>query len=173
MKQEIHITLQFDLATGKVGLNEIVYELKELRHPLMLKILEQVLMSYDDLIAERLSRTDIYPNSDRKGLGRHMRKDDPQHRYCRGRKVRKRGYRKNNRHFSTIFGKTDVPLRVVQCCNCGAYHSPLLSTLGVGRYARKETNFEHEVIEAVIDTNYRRLIDGRRSEEHTSELQSR
>jgi hypothetical protein len=28
-------------------------------------------------------------------------------------------------------------------------------------YASKETNFEHEVIEAVIDTNYRRLIDGR------------
>jgi hypothetical protein len=26
-------------------------------------------MSYDDLIAERLSRTDIYPNKDRKGLG--------------------------------------------------------------------------------------------------------
>ena len=54
-----------------------------------------------------------------------------------------------------------MPLRVVQCCNCGAYHSPLLSALGVGRYARKETNLEHEVIEAVIDTNYRRLIDGR------------
>jgi hypothetical protein len=31
----------------------------------------------------------------------------------------------------------------------------------VGRYARKESNFEHEVIEAVIDTNYRRLVDGR------------
>ena len=39
MKQEIHITLQFDLATGKAGLNEIVYKLKELRDPLMLKIL--------------------------------------------------------------------------------------------------------------------------------------
>jgi hypothetical protein len=37
----------------------------------------------------------------------------------------------------------------------------LLSALKVGRYARKEANFEHEVIEAVIDTNYRRLIDGR------------
>ncbi len=31
----------------------------------------------------------------------------------------------------------------------------------MGRYAHKESNFEHEVIEAVIDTNYRRLIDGR------------
>ena len=28
-------------------------------------------------------------------------------------------------------------------------------------YSRKESNFEHEVIEAVIDTNYRRLIEGR------------
>jgi len=33
--------------------------------------------------------------------------------------------------------------------------------LKLGRYARKEANFEHEVIEAVIDTNYRRLIEGR------------
>jgi hypothetical protein len=31
----------------------------------------------------------------------------------------------------------------------------------VGLYERKEANFEHEVIEAVIDTNYRRLIKGR------------
>jgi len=161
MEQEIHITLRFNLATGKAGLNEIVYRLKELRDPLMLEIFKHVLMSYDDLIAERLSRTDIYPSKARKGLGRHIRKDDPRHRYCRGRKVWKRGYRKNNRHFSTIFGKTDMPLRLVQCRNCSAYHSPLLSALGVGRYARKEANFEYEVIEAVIDTNYRRLIDGR------------
>ena len=38
MELEIHITLRFDLAIGKVGLNEIVYKLKELRNDLMLKI---------------------------------------------------------------------------------------------------------------------------------------
>jgi 2'-5' RNA ligase len=43
MEQEIHITLRFSLATGKAGLNEIVYKLKEVRNPLMLKILERVL----------------------------------------------------------------------------------------------------------------------------------
>jgi hypothetical protein len=161
MEQEIHITLRFNLATGKVSLNEIVYKLKELRDPLMLKILERVLMSYDDLISKRLSRTDIFPSNARKGLGRHFRKADPQERYCRGRKVVKRGYRKDLRSFSTAFGKLDFRLRMVQCCKCGAYYSPLLRALKVDRYARKETNFEHEVIEAVIDTNYRRLIDGR------------
>ena len=161
MEQEIHITLRFNLATGKVNLNEIVYELKELRDPLMLKILEQILRGYDDLISERLSQTKIYPSKARKGLGRHVRKGDPEGRFCRGRKIRKRGYRSNPRRISTVFGKLDLPLRRGECCNCGALYSPLLNALQVGRYSRKEMNFEHEVIEAVIDTNYRRLIDGR------------
>ena len=161
MEQEIHITLRFNLATGKVGLNEIVYELKELRDLLMRRILEPILMSYDDLISQRLSQTKIYPSKARKGLGRHIRKGDPEGRFCRGRKVRKRGYRKKLRKISTVFGDLNLPIRTVECCKCGAQYSPLLSALKIGRYARREMNFEHEVIESVIDTNYRRLIDGR------------
>jgi hypothetical protein len=114
MKQEITITLRFDLATGKVNLNEIVYKLKELQHALMLKILEQILKAYDDLIAERLSRTDVYPSKARKGLGQHFRKGDVQQILCRGRKIIKRGYRKKNRQISTVFGKFDFRLRVAQ-----------------------------------------------------------
>lgn len=161
MEQEIHITLRFNMAIGKVNLNEIVYRLKELQNPLMLKILDGILRGYDDLISERLSQTTIYPSKARKGLGRHIRRGDPNGRFCRGRKIRKRGYRKRPRQFSTVFGKLELPLRVVECCKCGAFYSPLLSALKVGLYERKETNFEHEVIEAVIDTNYRRLIKGR------------
>jgi hypothetical protein len=161
MEQEIHITLRFNLAIGKVNLNEIVYKLKELQNPIMLKILEQILMGYDDLILERLSRTDLYPSKARKGLGRHVKKGDAKERFCRGRKLRKRGYRSRPRQISTVFGKSNFPLRRGECCNCGALYSPLLSALQIGRYARKEMNFEHEVIESVIDTNYRRLIDGR------------
>jgi len=52
-------------------------------------------------------------------------------------------------------------IREVACCKCGARHTPILSALKIDPYARKEKNFEHEVIESVIDTNYRRLIDGR------------
>jgi len=86
MEREIHITLEYKLSTGNVNLNEIVYRLKELRDPLLIRILEQILKDYDDLIAERLSRTDIYPSKARKGLGRHIRKNDPDVRFCRGRK---------------------------------------------------------------------------------------
>jgi hypothetical protein len=161
MEQEIHITLRFNLATGKVGLNEIVYELNELRDSLMLKVLEQILMGYDDRISERLSQTKIYPSKARKGLGRHISKGDPEGRFCRGRKVRKRGYRKEPRKISTVFGDLGLRVRTVECCKCGSRHTPLLSALKIGRYARREMNFEHEVIESVIDTNYRRLIDGR------------
>lgn len=161
MEQEIHITLRFDLAIGKVNLNEIVYKLKEIQAPLMLQILERILRGYDDLTADLLSGTKGCSSKSRKGLGRHMRKGDPDGRFCRGRKVRKRGYRKNPRQFATVFGKLKLPLRVVECRQCGTVYSPLLSALEVGLYSRKEANFEHEVMEAVIDTNYRRLIDGR------------
>jgi len=47
MEQEIHIILRFNLATGKVGLNEIIYRLKELRDLFTLRIPEQILMSHD------------------------------------------------------------------------------------------------------------------------------
>jgi len=162
VEQEIHIILGFRLATGKVNLNEIVYRLKELRDPLMLRILEQVLMRYDDLISERLSHTEIYPSKARKGLGRHFRKEEGEaRRYCRGRKVKRRGYREKERKIATALGGLSLRIRTVECCTCGARYAPLLSALGVGAYARKEVNFEHEVIEAVIDTNYRRLVDGR------------
>ena len=97
MEQEIHITLRFNMAIGKVNLNEIVYRLKEIQNPLMLQILEGILRSYDDLISERLSQTKKYPSKTRKGLGRHMRRGDPDGRFCRGRKIRNRGYRKKPR----------------------------------------------------------------------------
>jgi len=35
IKQKITITLQYELATGKVNLNEIVYRLKEVRDSLI------------------------------------------------------------------------------------------------------------------------------------------
>ncbi len=106
MEQEIHITLQFHLATGKVNLNEVVYRLQQLKNPLMLQILEQILRSYDDLISERLSHHGgVFPPSKaRKGLGRHKRKGDPGNRFCHGRRIRKRGYRNHLRTFSTVFG---------------------------------------------------------------------
>jgi len=161
MKRKITITLQYDLAIGKVNLNEIVYRLKELRDHLMLRILEEILKSYDDLISERLSQTKIYPSKARKGLGRHISRGDSEGRFCRGRKIRKRGYRKEPRRISTVFGMLDLRIRVAECFKCGARYSPLLSSLQIVPHSRKEMNFEHEVIESVIDTNYRRLIDGR------------
>lgn len=124
MEREITIALRFKLAIGDVTLNEIVYRLKEIRDHLMLQILEEILKSYDDLICERLSQTKIYPSKARRGLGRHFKRGDPDARLCRGRKVRKRGYRSHFRHLSTVFGVLKLPTRVVECCKCGAFTLP-------------------------------------------------
>ena len=160
MKRKVNITLQFDLAIGDVNLNEIVYCLKEIQHPLMIKVLEGILTSYDELIVERLCDTKTYPSKARRGLGRHLKKGQDL-RFCRGRKARKRGFRTKHRKLSTVFGDICFNIRVIECAKCGSRYSPLLRALDIARYAHKEKNFEHEVIEAVIDTNYRRLIDGR------------
>ena len=151
MEQQINITLWFHLATGKVNLNEIAYRLQELKNPLMLLVLEKILRSYDDLIAERLSNHGgvIPPSKRRKGLGRHVRKTDSKNRYCHGRRIRKRGYRSHPRRFSSVFGNLDLPIRVSECCTCGARYSPLLSALKVSPYIRKEVNWEHQIIETV------------------------
>ena len=161
MEQDINITLRYDFSIGDVNLNEIIYRLNELKNDLMLRTTKKIIKDYDDLISERLSRTDIYPSKERRGLGRHIRKGDPQRRFCRGRKVRKRGYRRDLRKISTRFGDLVMAIREVECCTCGARYCLILNALKIGPYARKEMNFEREVIEAVIDTNYRRLIDGR------------
>ena len=85
MEQEIHITLRYDLAIGKVNLNEMVYQLQKLQNPLMLDILKQILCSYDDLISDRLSTVQSNPPSKaRKGLGQHIRKADPKDNMHRG-----------------------------------------------------------------------------------------
>ena len=76
MKRCVSITCDFDLAIGKVNLNEIVYRLNEIKGSLMLGILKEILAVYDDLISERLAGTKIYPSKMRKGLGQHIRNDD-------------------------------------------------------------------------------------------------
>ena len=87
MKQEINISLEFEIVIGEVNLNEITYKLREIQNPLMLKILDNVLKWYDDLIAERLSWRNGYSSKSRKGLGRHIVKGQPENQFCRGRKV--------------------------------------------------------------------------------------
>ncbi len=159
MKRYVSITCDFDLAIGKANLNEIVYRLKKHRDSLMLRMLKEILVAYDDLIMERLTQTKIYPSKMRKGPGRHVRKDDAEKRFCRGRKVYRRGYR--DRKIKTVLGVLDMRVRMAECLTCGSRYSPLLNALHVAPYCRKETNIEHEVTEAVIDTNYRRLIEGR------------
>jgi hypothetical protein len=127
----------------------------------MVAILEQILRKCDALIIERLTRTDIYSSKARKGLGRHIRKDDIVGRFCRGRKVRKMGYRKEPIKIGTVFGYATLRVREVECCKCGARYSPLLSALKIGHYDYEEMYPENGVIESVIDTSCRELIDWR------------
>jgi len=160
-EREVHIALRYSMTMGSCTLNEIVYQLKEIEDQLLLQVLGAILDDLDRAIVERLNRTDKFPSTKRKGLGRHRVKGDADGHLCRGRKAVRRGMRHHPRRIKTCFGTLVQSVHVVQCRRCGAQYSPLLNALGLDPYARRETNLEREVIEAVIDTNYRRLIDGR------------
>jgi len=53
IKRCVSITCDLNLAIGKVNLNEIVYRLKEVVDSLMLRIMKQILVSYDDSIMDQ------------------------------------------------------------------------------------------------------------------------
>ena len=156
MQHRIIVVMDYDISIGKTNLNEIVYALKGVEDQLMLNILGSILDKTDDEIASRLTNT---PEMADQELGRHYVKGH-EAQECECGRARRRGYRGNLRHIKTVFGELKQKLRMVECVKCKTRYAPLLPALKIERYGRKEVNLEQEVIEAVIDTNYRRLTDG-------------
>jgi hypothetical protein len=58
------------------------------------------------------------------------------------------------------YGTVRIRVQEVECEVCGARFSPILDALGLEPYKRSDDVLEREVIAAVMDTNYRRLIEG-------------
>lgn len=79
---------------------------------------------------------------------------------CRCRRVKLKGYRSDPRQIKTKYGTMRIPLQVVECLGCGKQFCPLLNALKIEPYQRHEDVLEKAVMDAVIDTNYRRLIEG-------------
>lgn len=154
---KIQIELECKLETGKVNLNEIVYRIDQLSEDIINQVITQVVLEYQRQVVERLAPG--HGSRERAGLGRHKAKDgggNP----CRGRKVRRRGFREKPRCIKSKYGTLRIPLQVVECLTCGKRYSPLLDALDIEPYAGHEDMVEKAVMDAVIDTNYRRLIDG-------------
>lgn len=157
MDSKIEIELGFNWKVGKVNLNEMVYRVDELVPGLVCQVLEKVIEDYQEVVVQRLSRA--HSSEARACLGRHQRKGEPG-RSCRGRRVIRQGYRRDRRGIKSKYGTVRVRLQEVECMLCGARFCPLLDALGLEPYERSDDVLEKEVISAVIDTNYRRLIEG-------------
>jgi hypothetical protein len=154
---EVKIELGFNWEVGKLNLNEIVYRVDELADELLRQVVEQVAEAYQKGVVERLQPG--HPSPERGGLGRHALKGDPG-RLCRCRRVKLKGFRSAPRCINSKFGQLRIRLQVVECLGCGKRFSPLLDALGIEPYAGHEDVLENAVVDAVIDTNYRRLVEG-------------
>jgi len=157
----MHIKIEIELGgkwnVGKMNLNELVYRVDELAPGLICQVIEKIIGRYQEVVVDRLNEPQR--PAARAGLGRHCRKGEPG-KLCHGRRVIRQGYRQHPRCVNSKYGELRIPLQEVECVLCGARFCPLLAALGLEPYERSDDVLEKEVISAVIDTNYRRLIEG-------------
>ena len=157
MEMIAQIDMNFNWKIGKINLNELAYRVDKLIPNIAVQLMEHLIHAYQEEIVSRLKPG--YRSSARAGLGRHTRKGNIKT-LCRGRTVRRRGYRWHHRGIKSKYGTLWIRLQIVECLKCGKQYSPLLEALGIEPYQRHDDVIEEAVLEAVIDTNYRRLIEG-------------
>lgn len=157
MEMIAQMDLKVKWEIGKVNINEMAYRIDKLVPQIAMQLLEHTIHAYQEEIVNRLLPG--HSSQDRAGLGRHTEKGSKDV-LCRGRTVRRRGRRWRHRRIKSKYGDVWINLRVVECLRCGKQFSPLLDALGIDPYQRHDEVIEHAVLEAVIDTNYRRLIEG-------------
>ena len=155
---KVQIDLGFKWEVGKLCLNEVVYRVDELAPQILTQVVEQLVEAYQKEVIERLKPG--HCSSERTGLGRHEVKGR-QGEMCRCRRVKLKGFRWHPRCINSKHGPIRIELQMVECLGCGKRFSPLLDALKIEPYAGHEDVLEKAVIDAVIDTNYRRLIEGR------------
>lgn len=87
----------------------------------MLRILKEILTTYDESVGERLSPQDgiMWPNKMRMALEAISAKPIPRVGFCHAHCIRKFGYRKHPRIIKTAFGKLEQPI-FAQCRTSGA-----------------------------------------------------
>lgn len=154
---KVQIALEFNWKVGKLCLNEIVYRVDELAPKILTQVVEQLSSAYQEEVVERLRPG--HSSWERAGLGRHESKSRPGT-MCRCRRVKRKGFRWHPRCINSKHGQLRIRLQIVECLGCGKQFCPLLDALKIEPYGGHEDVLEKTVIDAVIDTNYRRLIEG-------------
>jgi hypothetical protein len=154
MKAQIDLGCKWEF--GKLTFNELAYRVDELLPDIYIQVLEQLAQEYQRQLVKRLqSESD---GQDPFDIGRHEVKGKPGV-PCHCRRVKRKGFRWYGRHLKGKYGTAELRFQMVECLDCGKRFAPLLDALQIEPYVGHDDLLEKAVIEAVIDTNYRRLID--------------
>lgn len=155
MKVQIELGCKWEF--GKLNLNELAYRVDNLAPELLTKLEEQLIEEYQREVIKLLQRGN--DSQEKTEWGRHEIKGQPGV-FCSCRRVKRKGFRSRPRCIKGKYGMLRFRLQVVECLECGKQFCPLLTALQIEPYARHEDVLEKSVLDAVIDTNYRRLIEG-------------
>lgn len=95
--------------------------------------------------------------SAKKGLGDHEVKGQPG-RFCPHRSFRKAGFWTGDRHLRTSGGTIRFRPALIECGRCAKRLTPILSVLQLQRHQVSTVQYQRRVIEAVLDSSYRRAV---------------
>jgi hypothetical protein len=108
---------------------------------------------------EQVVRTLCSPSGPaaKQGLGRHTVKAEPYH-ACPYRCFRRAGFWTEDRQLCTASGTLRFRPALVECRRCGKRLTPLLGALGLAAHQRSTAQQRRTVIEAALETSYRRAV---------------
>jgi hypothetical protein len=156
MKVQIDLGCKWEF--GKLTYNELAYRVDELLPDIYIQVLEQLTQEYQSQLIKYLQSAEN-STQEQPDIGRHEDKGKSGE-SCRCRRVKRKGFRWYGRHIKGKYGTAEIRLQMVECLGCGKRFAPLLDALKIEPYTGHDDVLEKAVIDAVIDTNYRRLVNG-------------
>lgn len=157
---DMMITLQWmvRIEGNRASVEEIVRAVEQRLDEAKSSVGRQVLEAYQEQTLQTLCSAS--GPSAKKGWGAHSVKAQSP-RACSHRSFRRAGFWSRDRYVHTTGGTVRFRPALVECRGCGKRLTPILDGLGLSPYQTSTQQRRREVIEATLDSSYRRAVTSR------------
>lgn len=155
---EIMITLKWNIRieADRAHAEEIVQAVEQRLDEAKRPVGKMVLEAYQEQVVQVLCSASG-PGA-KKGLGVHPTKGEPS-RSCPSRSFRRAGFWTGDRQLRSRGGTMRFRPALIECRRCGKRLTPVLSGLGLSGHQTSTQQYRRTVIEAVLETSYRRAVE--------------
>lgn len=154
---DIVITMKWTvrIAENRASVEEIMQTVEQRLDEAKSAVGQRVLEAYQEQTIETLCSAS--GSSAKRGWGAHSMKAQPQ-RACGHRRFRRAGFWSRDRHVHTTGGTVRFRPALLECRGCGKRLTPILGGLGLAPHQTSTWARRRAVIEATLDSSYRRAV---------------